>query len=99
MTVTKSDLALKVAKELEVSIEKTGRIIDSMMSGIEKSLANGKDVQLTGFGTSTTPKRKARTGRNPQNGKSIKIPAKTVPKFRAGKDLHEAVGKKKSRKK
>jgi DNA-binding protein HU-beta len=51
------------------------------------------DIRLSGFGTFTTAKRSARNGVNPQTGKSIRIPARTVPKFRPGKELKEYVKK------
>ena len=53
-----------------------------------------REVQLVGFGTFETSKRAARTGKNPQTGAALKIPAATVPKFKAGKALKDAVNKK-----
>ena len=61
------------------------------METIEKTVAKGKKVTLVGFGTFEARKRAARTGRNPQTGKEIKIAAKTVPAFSAGKKFKEAV--------
>ena len=61
---------------------------------IQKTVARGKKVTLVGFGTFEPRKRAARTGRNPQNGKPLKIPAKTVPAFSAGKKFKEMVAKK-----
>ena len=60
---------------------------------IEKTVSKGKKVTLVGFGTFEARKRAARTGRNPQTGKEIKIPAKTVPTFTAGKKFRELVNK------
>jgi DNA-binding protein HU-beta len=54
---------------------------------IKKAVKKGDDVKLVGFGTFTKAKRKARTGRNPQTGKAIKIPAAWVPKFRPGAEF------------
>ncbi len=85
MTVTKSDLVLKVAKELNISIVLAGKAVDSKMSGIAKSLTEGQDVQLVGFRTFTTAKWQERNLHNPLTRKIMKIPAKTVPKFRAEK--------------
>lgn len=65
--------------------------LNVVLEEIKKGLKQGKDIVLTGFGTFTVSKRKARTGRNPQTGESIKIPAKKVPRFKAGKSLKEAV--------
>ena len=65
--------------------------MNSSLELIKKSVKKGDDVTLVGFGTFTKSKRKARAGRNPQTGKEIRIPAMTVPKFRAGKEFKNAV--------
>jgi DNA-binding protein HU-beta len=62
-----------------------------MMTAIRKALKKGDKVTLVGFGTYSVSKRAARTGRNPQTGKAIKIAAKNVVRFKAGKELSEAV--------
>ena len=61
---------------------------------VEGALKKGDKVQLVGFGTFETSKRAARTGKNPQTGESIKIPASVAPKFKAGKALKDLVNKK-----
>lgn len=65
--------------------------VDCILDTITKALKRKEDVTLIGFGTFTLKKRKARNGRNPQTGEKIKIKAKTVPFFRAGKALKDAV--------
>ena len=65
--------------------------VDCVLDTIIGALKKKQEVVLVGFGTFTTSKRKARTGRNPQTGEKIKIKAKTVPVFRAGKALKDAV--------
>ncbi|MFC1819809.1 HU family DNA-binding protein [Thermodesulfobacteriota bacterium] len=65
--------------------------VDCIFSAITKSLKKKGAVTLVGFGTFKVDKRKARTGRNPQTGEAIKIKAKNVPKFVAGKALKDAV--------
>ena len=65
--------------------------VEAAMETITKSLKKKESVTLVGFGTFAVRKRKARTGINPQTGKKIKISAKNVPVFRAGKALKEAV--------
>lgn len=65
--------------------------LNALLDAINKSLKAGKDVVITGFGTFSVSKRKARVGRNPQTGATIKIAAKRVPKFKAGKGLKDAV--------
>lgn len=69
------------------------RIVNSVFDVIGKTVAKGEDVQLVGFGTFTTVKKAARTGRNPQTGKEVKIAAKVAPKFKAGKAFKDAVNK------
>ena len=63
--------------------------INTTMDVIKKTIKKGDDVSLIGFGTFTKVKRKARIGVNPSTGEKIKIKAKTVPKFRPGKDWKE----------
>ncbi len=65
--------------------------IDAVLSSITKSLKKNDDVTLIGFGTFKVKKRAARTGRNPQTGGVLKIPAKKVPVFKPGKALKDAV--------
>ena len=65
--------------------------LDAFVEAVSSSLQKGEDVSLVGFGTFTVSERAARTGRNPQTGAEIKIPATKVPKFRAGKKLKDAV--------
>ncbi len=89
--LTKEDVAKTIAKATGCSKKCAGECLNSMLNDIEKSLKAGKDVVLTGFGTFTVSKRKARVGRNPQTGATIKIAAKRVPRFKAGKGLKDAV--------
>ncbi|MBN1907189.1 MAG: HU family DNA-binding protein [Deltaproteobacteria bacterium] len=65
--------------------------VDCVFDSISKALKKKESVTLVGFGTFKVDKRKARTGRNPQTGEAIKIKAKKVPKFVAGKSLKDAV--------
>jgi len=67
--------------------------IDCVLDTIAKALKKGDKVTLIGFGTFSVAKRAARTGRNPQTGKALKIKAKKVPKFVAGKKLKDTVAK------
>lgn len=88
---TKEDLITALAKKTECSKKMCGECLNNLLDEIKSSLAKGKDVVLTGFGTFRVSKRKARIGRNPQTGATIKIPAKKVAKFKAGKVLKKAV--------
>ena len=88
--MNKGDLVAEVAK-----VVKSKRVAEDAVScvfeAITKSLKKGQAVTLVGFGTFGVGKRKARVGRNPQTGAAIKIAAKKVPKFTAGKALKIAV--------
>ncbi len=89
--MTKTDLINLLAADLEMTKVQAGKAIDSILTGMKESLAKGEDVQLIGFGSFSAAKRAARTGRNPQTGKAIQIPAKTVAKFKPGKALKDAL--------
>ena len=89
--VTKEDIIEAMVKATECSKKCAGDCLNAILTEVTKGLKAGKDVVLTGFGTFKVSKRKARTGRNPQTGATIKIPAKTVPRFKAGKSLKDAV--------
>ena len=65
--------------------------VDAVLDTITKTLSRGEEVALTGFGTFKVSRRAARTGVNPRTGDKLQIPAKTVPKFTAGKSLKDAV--------
>lgn len=88
--MNKSELIEEVAKVTCTKKEATVTV-DAILAAIQKSLKKGNSVTLVGFGTFDVKKRKARTGRNPQTGKAIKIAAKKVPVFKAGKGLKDAV--------
>lgn len=89
--MNKKDLIEHVAKEVDLSKKDANDAIDAMISAITKSLKKKKKVTLVGFGTFSTKKRKARKGINPATQKPIKIKARTVPHFKAGSKLKEAV--------
>ncbi|WP_329838932.1 nucleoid-associated protein HU-beta [Xenorhabdus bovienii] len=89
--VNKSQLIDKIAADVNISKAAAGRVVDAFISSVSDSLKDGDDVVLVGFGTFTVRERAARTGRNPQTGKEIKIAAAKVPAFRAGKGLKDAV--------
>ena len=88
------ELVQEVAKKTKVSQKQVDETLASIVETIVKTVAKGKKVTLIGFGTFEPRKRAARTGRNPQTGKELKIPAKTVPAFSAGKKFKELVAKK-----
>ncbi len=89
--MNKEELVKEVSKKAKVSQKAASDIISAIVETVEKTVAKGKKVTLVGFGTFEPRKRAARTGRNPQTGKEIKIAAKTVPAFSAGKKFKELV--------
>lgn len=89
--MNKGDLIAAVAKDTELTKADAQAAVDSVLHNIERVLKKGNKVTLVGFGTFLVSKRSARTGRNPQTGKAIKIPAKKVPRFTPGKALKDAV--------
>jgi DNA-binding protein HU-beta len=91
MQMNKAELIENVAKATRMTKVDAEMCLNACLDTIKKSVKKGEDVTLIGFGTFTRSKRKARMGRNPQTGKEIKIPAMTVPKFRAGREFKDAV--------
>ena len=91
--MNKSELVSAVAEKANVSKKVAESTLNATIEAITASLKKGQKVQLVGFGTFETRKRAARKGRNPQTGKELKIAAKTVPAFKAGKALRETVNK------
>ncbi|MEI7474432.1 MAG: HU family DNA-binding protein [bacterium] len=92
--MNKEELVKEISKKSKVSQKQAAEILAATLETIEKSVAKGKKVTLVGFGTFESRKRQARSGRNPQTGKELKIPAKTVPAFTAGKKFKELVNSK-----
>ena len=88
--MNKGDLVNQVAKVVSTKKEAQAAV-DCVINSIKKALKKKDTVTLVGFGTFKVDKRKARKGRNPQTGEVIKIKAKKVPKFSAGKALKDAV--------
>jgi DNA-binding protein HU-beta len=89
--MTKADLVGIMADEAGITKAAASEALDAFVSAITKELKKSGKLGLVGFGTFSVVKRKAREGRNPQTGKAIKIPAKKVVKFKAGKTLADKV--------
>lgn len=89
--MTKADLIDKMAKDADISKAAAAKALDALIDGVTKALKKGDKLALVGFGTFSVGKRKARTGRNPQTGATIKIPARKIPRFSAGKTLKDAI--------
>ena len=88
--MTKADIVAAVA-EIGMTKKDAAKAVDTVIDAITGALAKGEKFSLVGFGSFSVKKRKARTGRNPQTGAAIKIKAKKVPAFSAGKALKDAV--------
>lgn len=89
--MNKSDLIDGMAADAGVTKAAAKKALESFLGNVEKSLKKGDRVSLVGFGSWSVSRRAARDGRNPQTGKTIKIAAKNVVKFKAGSDLSSAV--------
>ena len=89
--MNKEELVKEVSKKAKVSQKAAADIIAAALETIEKTVSKGKKVTLVGFGTFEPRKRAARLGRNPQTGAELKIAAKTVPAFSAGKKFKTIV--------
>lgn len=91
--MTKDEMIALMANESGITKKQATQALSCFMDGITKQLQSGNKVSFSGFGTFAVSDRKARTGRNPQTGATINIPATKVPVFRAGKGLKEAIRK------
>ena len=89
--VNKNDLVANVSSSTGISKADSAKAVDAVLDSITSSLKGGEEVRLVGFGTFSVSKRAATTGRNPQTGATIQIPASMQPKFKAGKGLKDAV--------
>ena len=89
--MNKEELVQEISKKAKVTQKEATEVLNSLVETVQKTVAKGQKVTLVGFGTFEPRKRAARNGRNPQTGKEIKIPAKTVPVFSAGKKFKEVV--------
>lgn len=85
--MNKQELIEKIAASTKLPKSQCEHVLNECFDIIKKSVKKGDDVKLVGFGTFTKTRRKARTGRNPQTGKEIKIPATWAPKFRPGAEF------------
>ncbi|MEM4994995.1 HU family DNA-binding protein [Priestia sp. SB1] len=89
--MNKTGLVNGVAEKSGLSKKDAVKAVEAFLDVVTETLAAKEKVQVVGFGTFETRERAARTGRNPQDGTELQIPATTVPAFKAGKKLKEAV--------
>ena len=91
--MNREELISEISKKTKVSQKDAGLILSATIETIEKSVKKGDKVTLVGFGTFSKKHREARKGRNPQTGKELKIAAKNVPAFSAGKAFKTLLSK------
>jgi len=89
--MNKNELVSAVAEEAKLSKADAQSAVEAVFSVISSELTKGGEVRLVGFGNFSVAKRAATTGRNPQTGAEVQIPARNVPKFAAGKGLKDAL--------
>ncbi len=89
--MTKAELVEFIAENADLTKADAARALEAMIEGVVKGLKTKKKVTLVGFGTFNAKRREARTGRNPQTGETVKIAARTVPTFKAGNKLKDAL--------
>ncbi len=89
--MNKAKLVDAIAAKTGLTKKAVGDVVASFMDEVMASVKKGDSVTLTGFGTFKASRRSARTGRNPQTGATIQIPARTVPVFKAGKAFKDMV--------
>lgn len=89
--MNKTELVDAVATKTDLTKQDSKKAVDALFETISNTLAQEEKIQLVGFGTFEVRERAARTGRNPQTGEEITIPASKSPAFKPGKELKEAV--------
>ncbi|MBQ2744937.1 MAG: HU family DNA-binding protein [Lachnospiraceae bacterium] len=92
--MNKAELVAAIAAKTELSKKDSEKALKAFIDVVSEELKKGEKIQLVGFGTFEVAKRAARTGRNPQTGKEMKIAASKAPKFKAGKSLKDEINKK-----
>jgi DNA-binding protein HU-beta len=89
--MNKAELIAHIAKDAGLTKSDALKAVDALIDTITKALKKGEKVSLVGFGSFGVSRRKARAGRNPQTAEPLRIPARRVPRFAAGKELKDAV--------
>ncbi|OHV08860.1 HU family DNA-binding protein [Kushneria phosphatilytica] len=87
----KPELAAAIAAQADLSKDKAGQVLNAILEEISSSVARGEDVTLIGFGSFTVRERAARTGKNPQTGQTLEIPASRTVAFKPGKALKDSI--------
>lgn len=90
--MNKKELVSAISSNLQIADAEAQRFVDSFQNIVTEQLTEGGEISLVGFGRFHTKRHRARIGRNPATGESIKIPAKVLPAFSPGKTLKDTVG-------
>ncbi len=96
--MNKAELIDQIAKDAGITKAQANDVLDSFTNTVQNTLKKGDKVTLVGFGTFSVSQRAAREGRNPQTGETIKIKARKVPKFKAGKEFADKIAGVKAKK-
>ena len=96
--MNKAELIEQIAKDSGINKTQANEAVDSFTSAVVSALKKGDKVTLVGFGSFSVSNRAARVGRNPQTGAILKIKARKVPKFKAGKGFSDKIAGGKSKK-
>lgn len=91
--MNKASLVAYIANKTGLTKKDVTSALDAMIDAVVKTVKGGETVTLTNFGTFVSVKRKASIKRNPKTGAPVKVPAKSVPRFRPGKNFREVVSK------
>lgn len=91
--MNKAELVTAIAIKTKMNKSQIENYLDATLAIIQKTVSTGEDVKIVGFGSFCKALRKAKTGRNPKTGESIKVPNTTVPRFKPGKDFKDLVKK------
>ncbi|MCM1324411.1 MAG: HU family DNA-binding protein [Acetobacter sp.] len=89
--MNKNELVAAVAEEAGLTKADAAKAVDAFIASVTAALKKGEEIRLIGFGTFAVSKRAATTARNPRTGETVKVPAKTQAKFKAGKTLQDAL--------
>ena len=89
--MNKTELVVSIAEKAAISKKDAEKALSAFLDTVAEELKKGEKIQLVGFGTFEVSERAARTGRNPQSGEEMQIPASKAPKFKAGKALKDMV--------
>lgn len=89
--MNRQQLVKRIAEDVDISQTKARMAVDAVLLNIEHTLADGRDVRLSNFGTFKTVERAPKTARNPQTGETVMVPARITPVFKPSKTLKDSV--------